>query len=821
MAVFDTVLGLMILLAIAVVLLPISQRLRFPHTVLLTVVGCGLGLFFRYVEIPSDGIGVLLLPASQFNITANAVFFIFLPALIFESALSIDVRKLISDLGPILLLAVVGLLASTVIVGFTMSWYSPFPLLVCLLLGAIVSATDPVAVIAIFKELGAPKRLTILVEGESLFNDATAIVIFTILAGMIALSGNTETSLLSGVVSFIKVFLGGVLLGLVAGWLLVRLIILVGQLPLVRTTLTVCFAYLSFIIAEHHLHISGVMVLVVSALVVGSYVHTSLSSSEQHLMHEIWESISFWANSMIFIMIGLTVPELLEQLGERERGWLITLLATAFIARFGIVYFMVPIAEWLGWMQRISFRFKTVMYWGGLRGAVSLALALTVYESTNYSDDVRLFIAMMVTGFVLFTLLVNAPSMPVLMRLLGLNKLSPRDQLLRTRAMRHSLDNLVDIIKKRISYFGIQAKVGDAVIDNYKQRHAKLNISETNLADNEWMEIGLSILLARECAIYSEYRNEGMVSLEIVRILLSDMDVIEDALKTNGQEGYCRAVENQLKIGFSFRWGLYWHRTIGYNAPLASNLSIRYRSSFIQTTALNQLTDEASARLAPIIDPVHHEKIIDQLHWRHDKIAKTLQDLELQYHDYAHAIQRLFTERMATSMELRSYQLMHNEGIINQELFKNLRHDLLKRVKNLSRTAKLNLKLNPIELLSKVPFMRDFPEQAIKKISSQLKPRLALPGDKIVSRGEIGDAMYFLSNGSVEVLLPDQKVVLGSGDFFGEIALLHDEPRGATVQATSHCQLLRLKRTDFAKVLDSFPTLREKIEEVADQRSTQ
>ena len=181
-----SILGLTVLLAFAVSLLPAANRLNIPYTVLLAVLGCVIGAIQVSIDT-TDNLGVIgdfFIALRSFEITSEVIFFLFLPALIFESALAIDVRRLIDDIAPILLLAVIGLLISTFFVGYALWAVSDAALVACLLLGAIVSATDPVAVVAIFKDLGAPKRLAILVEGESLFNDATAIVLFTILAAM-------------------------------------------------------------------------------------------------------------------------------------------------------------------------------------------------------------------------------------------------------------------------------------------------------------------------------------------------------------------------------------------------------------------------------------------------------------------------------------------------------------------------------------------------------------------------------------------------------------------------------------------------------------
>lgn len=365
------VLGLTGLLAITSLLLPVAQRIHFPFTVLLAAVGIlfGIGVNSLYGV---EGLWVLtdfVTALQDFNITSEAGFFIFLPALVFESALSIDVRKLIDDLAPIMLLAVVGLLISSFAIAGTISLFVEFSFVVCLLLGAIVSATDPVAVVAIFKDLGAPKRLAILVEGESLFNDATAIVMFSILLSMLV--GNAEADLLKGAGDFVRVFFGGI----VVGFLFARAVCwLIGKLrgvPLVEITLTLCLAYLSFMLAEHYLHVSGVMAVVTAALVVGSYGRTMFSPETWHPLIETWEQLGFWANSLIFMLVGLAVPGILRDFTIGDLGLLSVVLLTAFVARAVILYGVLPAFGKTGLAHKVSTAYTTVMFWGGLRGAVS------------------------------------------------------------------------------------------------------------------------------------------------------------------------------------------------------------------------------------------------------------------------------------------------------------------------------------------------------------------------------------------------------------------------------------------------------------------
>jgi len=269
-SVWITVLGICGVLSLAVLVLPLANRLNLPFTVTLAGVGVLIGIIDRTLPEGAHlgAIGDLFEALHRIEITSEAVFFVFLPALVFESALAIDVRRLLDDIAPILFLAVVGLLISTLVVGLALNAVSGYALIVCLLLGAIVSATDPVAVVAIFKDLGAPKRLAILVEGESLFNDATAIVVFTILSSMVL--GTADPSVLGGIASFLKVFLGGVLVGYLMARIACFIMGFLGEGGLAKISLSIALAYLSFIVAEHYLHMSGVMAVVTAALVIGA-----------------------------------------------------------------------------------------------------------------------------------------------------------------------------------------------------------------------------------------------------------------------------------------------------------------------------------------------------------------------------------------------------------------------------------------------------------------------------------------------------------------------------------------------------------------------
>jgi CPA1 family monovalent cation:H+ antiporter len=256
--------GVFTLLLVALGILLVAKRTRLPFTVLLVLVGIVLsGLQDRYPE------ALRLLDTLQ--VSPDLILFVFLPTLIFESSYHLDARRLRHNLTPILFLAVPGLLLSTGLIGLIVWLATDIPLVAALLLGAILSATDPVAVIALFKQLGAPENLTTLVEGESLLNDASAIVVSRILVAILAAGAFSGDLLLTGAVDFLVLFVGGLLVGMLMGYIVSTLIGWVESEPFVEIGLTTALAYLSFMFAEQVLHLSGVMATLGAGLVLGTW----------------------------------------------------------------------------------------------------------------------------------------------------------------------------------------------------------------------------------------------------------------------------------------------------------------------------------------------------------------------------------------------------------------------------------------------------------------------------------------------------------------------------------------------------------------------
>jgi CPA1 family monovalent cation:H+ antiporter len=387
------------LLIAASVIAMLAERLRIPYTVSLVLGGLLLGA----LRLP------LLSPLQAGHrpdwLTPDVILIVFLPALVFEASVKIDVRSLIRDFVPLLLLVTLGVLMATLVTGYLVHWATGLPVLTALLFGSIISATDPISVLAIFKELKTVGRLSLIIEGESLLNDGTAVVLFEILlAGIVA----GKLSIATGVGQFFVAVLGGAALGFVLGYLASKITETVND-PKIEITLTTIVAYGSYLLA-HHLHLSGVIATVAAGLMVGNFgAKKGMSVQTRTAMQSFWEYVSFVINSVVFLLIGLEV-----RLTDLLHAWYPVLFAIAavLVGRAFSVYLLVPFSNLFA--TRIPIRWQHVAVWGGLRGALALALALSLYRDIPYRQQ----ILDMTFGVVTFSILLQGLTMKPLLRML-------------------------------------------------------------------------------------------------------------------------------------------------------------------------------------------------------------------------------------------------------------------------------------------------------------------------------------------------------------------------------------------------------------------
>lgn len=383
-----------VLLLVAGLVALVARRVRLPYTVGLVVAGVGLA-----------SIGVL----QGFPLTKDLIFRAFLPPLIFEAAFFIRWKELRENLVPVLVLATVGVIIAGAVIAPTMVILGGWTWPAAIVFATFIAATDPISVIAMFKELKVEGRLRLLVEAESLFNDGVAAVLFSV--ALIYATGTTLTPEVAGI-SLLREVGGGIVSGaVVAG----AVLFLAGRTDehLVELTFTAVAAFGSFLLAEHF-HSSGVLACLVAGLAIGNLGHIGAITDAGHeAVGAFWEFAAFIANSIVFLLIGVREHALASLLVQHLNLIALAVLAS-LVGRAISVYATVGLFRFS--KHRIEASHQHVLVWGGLKGALSLALAIGLPEGMAFREE----IVAVTFGVVAFSVIVQGMTMPTLMRRLKL-----------------------------------------------------------------------------------------------------------------------------------------------------------------------------------------------------------------------------------------------------------------------------------------------------------------------------------------------------------------------------------------------------------------
>lgn len=815
----ELVTGITLLMLIAAVTTMLSKRVKqLPLTIGLVFVG----ILVSYAADNVPGFGSL----TTFVLTPDLVLFVFIPTLIFESAFNLNARHVMRNILPILTLAVPGLLLSTAIIGFIMAVFSPFDLMVALLLGAILSATDPVAVISIFKQLGVPERLTVLVEGESLFNDATSLVLATLLIGILTAGTFSGDVVISGVGEFLVVFIGGALVG----WLLA---LAVGQMlgaiesdAAIEITLSTILAYFSFIIAEHVFHVSGIMAVVAAGIMMGSWGKTKISPSTEEFMEHFWEYLAFLANVLIFLMVGMQV-DLVALWASIDL--ILLVFVGMLISRAVVVFGVVPLLGKLPGAEPIGVPYRMVMYWGGLRGAIALAIVLAM-PAFEYKDT----LVAVVMGAVIFTLVIQGLSIETLVKKLKLDQLSIADQLAKLEGDRDARAEGLSRLNRLASGGLFSQRIADNIKEKGDRQIVELDeeisVVHSNMDTDEMLRTLALRCLVREKARYRELFAQGLVNEWAYRELDHTVNVQMDGVRHS--DGLPNAtIETSLGKRFSFvlmavmgsipgmRGSLEALRTQWIVRDYAVAWS-RYRGC---QTVLAQLTQSAGSEIdANSVERLNsiYEDIASQAKAQIDEVAE-------QYPEFVETMQEQLGQRLMLIAEHDAVEHAKELGIIQSDLASTILKEQAERLRTLAQdnmSACFEIEID--ELLSKVPLFAEIDSAQYEVIAAHLQSRTIPRGTDIIRQGQMGDSMFLIARGIANVSLTEngtarQLATLYAGDFFGESALLHDTPRNASATAATPCSMYELKRSDLDKICADYPMIRAGVEKVDEQRKQQ
>ncbi len=409
---FEQVQTVVILLVVTLIVALTSRRLRLPYTLLLVIAGLVIGFLPIFIKVHLD---------------PNLVLFLFLPALLFEGAWNVEIKQLVADWLPVLLLAVPGLVLSLVLVAAVVHWGTGLPWLLALLVGAIVSPTDPVAVLSLLRQLGMADRLRTIVEGESLFNDGVSAAVYKLILlllfpslAQVVLANNTSYWAIA--LDALWLLLGGLALGLIVGWITARFLRIVDE-HLIEITVTFSVAYGVYILGDI-IHSSGLLAVVGAGLVMGSYGRrTGMSRRTQEAADDVWEFIAYLANSLLFLLLGIEIG------ASNISQWFSSILwalGGVIVGRVLMIYTLMPLhdliarklanrtrkpAHFLPLPRPTPSSWRPLFVLSGLRGALSIALVLSLPVTFTQ----RNLLAGIVYGVVLMTLLGQGLGLRVLL----------------------------------------------------------------------------------------------------------------------------------------------------------------------------------------------------------------------------------------------------------------------------------------------------------------------------------------------------------------------------------------------------------------------
>lgn len=380
-----------LMLLVAAIVAMVARRFHIPYTVGLVLTGGALTMLPFAPTIP---------------MTKELIFTALLPPLIFEASLFLSWEDLRKEMPVVISMATVGVLLAAIVSAFAMYYFLAWPPLAAAIFGVLISATDPVSVIATFKESGVGGRLRLLIESESLFNDGTAAVAFGVVLAIADGAAVTPGDILIKVAFTVG---GGIVIGAAIAWSLLSLARNTSD-HMIEITLTTVAAYGSFLCAEHF-HCSGVLATLTAGLVIGSaHSRSGLSQKGKEAVESFWEYVAFVANSLIFLLIGIQ-----EAKQDFSVIWK-TALAAIFFVAIGRAVAIYPIAALFSRStKRVSLSHQHIMFWGGLRGALSLALALGLPAGVPYRAE----IVTVTFAVVAFSVIVQGMTMLPLLRYFG------------------------------------------------------------------------------------------------------------------------------------------------------------------------------------------------------------------------------------------------------------------------------------------------------------------------------------------------------------------------------------------------------------------
>ncbi|KAJ9546903.1 hypothetical protein OSB04_019446 [Centaurea solstitialis] len=721
----DAVLFVGISLVLGIASRHLLRGTRVPYTVALLVLGIAMGSLeygtsHRLGKV-GDGIRIWA------NIDPDLLLAVFLPALLFESSFSMEVHQIKKCMAQMIILAGPGVLISTFILGsalklifpYNWSWKTSF------LLGGLLSATDPVAVVALLKELGASKKLSTIIEGESLMNDGTAIVVYTLFFRMVTGSSFSWETIIKFLAT---VSLGAVGMGIAFGLVSYLWLGYIFNDTVIEITLTVAVSYLAYFTSQEGADISGVLTVMTLGMFYAAVARTAFKGEGQQSLHHFWEMVSYIANTLIFILSGVVIAEGIlggdNFLKHEENSWgyLILLYVLLQVSRIIVVGSLYPFLHYFGY--GLDWKEATVLVWSGLRGAVALSLSLSQASDTSpYINRETGFLFVFFTGGIVFlTLIVNGSTTQFVLRMLGMDKLSAA----KTRILEYTKYEMMGKALEAFGDFVDDEELGPADWPTVKKYITCLHESEGE----------------RVQAAYWGMLEEGRISQFTANILMQSVD---EALDLVLHEPLCDWNGLKANVHFPNYYKFLQTNLITYftveRLESACYISAAFlRAHRIARQQLHDFIGDSEIALA----------IINESETEGEEAKKFLEDVRITFPQVLPVLKTRQVTYSVLNHLIEYVQDLEKAGLLEQKELVHLHDAVQTDLKKLQRNPPIVKIPKAHDLISANPLLGALPSEVRDQIVGSTKETMKIRGVTLYREGSKPNGIWLISNGVVK-----------------------------------------------------------------------
>jgi len=655
-------------LTVGAIFKSLFQRTRIPYTVGLFAIGLAAGIMNRmgvFHGMPQFSAAL----DSVANINPDLILYIFLPILIFDAAYELNLHIFKKTLTNATLLAAPGLIICMILtagvlmaISFFVPGYEKWTWASALMFGALISATDPVAVVALLHELKTSKRFSTLVDAESLLNDGTGIVCFMLFYGITVWGRNDE---LTPILEFCQVVAGGAILGFIAARLVIWFITRVNSEEMIQNSVIILSAYLVFILAQLYLGISGVIALVAFGLTIAYVGKPRLKPQVNIFMGSFWELLTYIANTLIFIIVGIVIAEKVDFSWSHCAILLLVYIALNII-RYITIMMLYPIMKRSGY--GLNKKESIILTWGGLRGALGMTLALMVSYTPAIPEEIRSQVLFFTAGTVTLTLCINATTMRWLLNKLGLIYIPTARTMMENKIqnlLHENSEQYFERLKTREALNGANwEKVSQYVTASPSAQEA------TPMANDVMNEIRLRVLDKEKMFLHQIY-DEGIISKTSFMQLSNSLDELYDhdgsyALDTRTSIfNFCNRtfiLDGMQRISKIGSWiSFYFKERIGVVHDLGRGFIILQKEDLKLLDDLegsNMLSGEQKVVLKTLRAEIQHN--LDTMNGILNKLANDFPKA------YKHALTQKAT-RMLLCNERRNIRQLQTDGMLSDK----------------------------------------------------------------------------------------------------------------------------------------------------------